>query len=277
MAPFTVLALHWNTAHRRLCHLLPWVARPHTHDTFTRSQCTGNILHWASALTQTQPHHQVVHHTCKHDTPLAIYERVVGAVGFTVAVALTRTWAGGTSATCRFTHICPQPRVHHKRFFYFCFETNPTVSHLHAADLHGSHTRTHHPGTFNPASLNDASHSQPVSSNACAPLCSCCLAHPLLALVARLHRTTCLFSHELAAHPSWCQTSPLTCDTVPHCRTFSRSGVTRLVVRTVSSTACAATPVLHRTAAQVLLTCLACPSFVSVTPRNVILSVVTLL
>ena len=30
MAPFTVLALHWNTAHRRLCHLLPWVARPHT-------------------------------------------------------------------------------------------------------------------------------------------------------------------------------------------------------------------------------------------------------
>jgi hypothetical protein len=142
--------------------------------------------------------------------PLAIYERVVGDVGFTVAVALTRTRAGKTGGTCRFTHICPQPRVHHKNVhfinLFLAFETSPTVSHLHAADLHGSHTRTHHPGTFNPASLNDASHSQPVSFNACAPLCSCCLAHPSLALVARLHRTTSLFSHELAAHSSWCQT-----------------------------------------------------------------------
>jgi hypothetical protein len=34
MAPFTVLALHWNTAHRRLCR--GWLA--HTHDTFTRKE-----------------------------------------------------------------------------------------------------------------------------------------------------------------------------------------------------------------------------------------------
>jgi hypothetical protein len=61
--------------------------------------------------------------------PLAIYERVVGDVGFTVAVALTRTRAGKTGGTCRFTHICPQPRVHHKNVhfinLFLAFETSP--------------------------------------------------------------------------------------------------------------------------------------------------------
>jgi hypothetical protein len=64
--------------------------------------------------------------------PLAIYERVVGDVGFTVAVALTRTRAGKTGGTCRFTHICPQPRVHHKNVhfinLFLAFETSHRLS-----------------------------------------------------------------------------------------------------------------------------------------------------